>query len=114
MLKLHLNNTYDIKNVPVKIGSYQTGEHSEVEVSMDFRIPAGMTRAMLHQQTQKDEAGFYNQLIIGWDGIADENGQPIPCEGATKQAVLKNEAVLYGVLQALTPILLGVAITKNS
>ena len=114
MLKLCLNNTYDVKDVPVTIGTYQSGEHAEVTVKMDFRIPAGFTRTMLHHQTKTDEADFYNQLITGWQDVADENGEVIPCEGEAKKAVLKNEAILYGVVQALTPILLGVPITKNS
>ena len=114
MLKLNLTQTYDVLDVPVKVGSYISGEHKEVTAHMDFRIPAGFSRAMLHHQTKTDEADFYNQLITGWQDVADENGEVIPCEGEAKKAVLKNEAILYGVVQALTPILLGVPITKNS
>lgn len=115
MLKLSLTETYDVKDVPVTVGTYITGEFQKAVCHMDFRIPAGFTRAMLHEQTKTDEAAFYKQLIVGWgDDVADENGNPLPCDDKTKAAVLKNEAVVYGIMQVLTPILLGVPLAKNS
>ena len=114
MLTLHLNSAYDVTDVPVKIGTYEGGQHQEVTVKMDFRIPAGFTRAMLHHQTKENEAEFYEQLITDWRGVCDEHGEAIPCHGEIKKAVLKNERVLYGVLQSMTSILLGVPLAKNS
>lgn len=115
MLKLSLTNTYDVKDVPVKVGSYITGEHKECIAHMDFRIPAGFSRAMLHEQTKDAADVFYQGLIVGWrEDVADEDGHPIPFNEENKAAILKLEPVQLGVMQALTPILLGVPHIKNS
>lgn len=113
MLTLNLHSTYDVKDAPVKIGTYQSGEYNEITVHMDFRIPSGFTRAMLHHQTKEKEAEFYGQLVLDWKGISDEDGNPIPCEGELKKAVLQNEAVVCGILHTLTQVLLGVPLVKN-
>ncbi len=114
MLKLNLDQGYTVTKAPVKIGSYVDGKHQYTTVHMDLNIPAGFNRSELQNKNQIGEQDFFAKLIANWEGLADQDGNPIPCTAENKDAVLKVDAVIMGLYQTLVPISMGQPLVKNS
>lgn len=113
MLKLVLDQPYTVKDAPVKIGSYQTGEHQEFTVKFDLNIPAGFSRDKLTTMTKDEENAFWSAVVAGWSGIADQDGNAIPFNEQNKKAVFALDAFKVGLFQTLMAIALGQALEKN-
>ena len=54
------------------------------------------------------------EILIGWNGIFDDDGNEIPCTPATKERVLEVETVAAAVIQAWSSSLQGSAAKKQT
>lgn len=114
MFTLNLDQPYPVKDAPVVIGSYQSGEHKNITVHMNFMIPAGFNRQDLVSKNQQSEREYFASFISGWSDIHDQKGNNFPYSSENKTALFKNDAVVMGVFGALTQIAMGQPLIKNS
>ncbi len=64
--------------------------------------------------SKQGDPTFFKQVIKGWSGIGDENGNPLPFNPKNLKAAVQNPAFTAAALTAYMDAAQGRAATKNS
>lgn len=94
---------------PVTVRVPAAGKHEVRRFTATFRLLPGERVAAL----QGDARQLIEEALLGWDGVTDEAGRPIPCEAEAKRALLDLPFVLVGLAEAYAEALAGGAERKN-
>lgn len=68
-------------------------------------VKAEYHRGVRHEVSKTDhdayDADFWDHCIAGWDGLTDENDQPIPCTKENKLVLYKNSPEFSSMIRVL-------------
>lgn len=98
---------------PVYVHRPKEGEFSIQQFTAHFEA---LTRDELNQIAagEIDPERVLRDKLQGWEGVTDEQDQPVPCEGEALDQALEDVDVFRGLLNALMEASSGEAGRKNS
>ncbi|UTV30161.1 hypothetical protein [Photobacterium atrarenae] len=101
-----------VRDWPIQISVAKDGGKVETyDVSLDFKLlDAPDFRTFSAQGDDK----LFAEVVRGWSGIFDAEGQPLPFNPQNLAAVCRNQSFTAGALQGYMKAMSGVASTKNS
>lgn len=94
---------------PVTVRVPAAGKHEVRRFTATFRLIAPKRAA----EWGGDVRGLIEDVLVGWEGVTDEAGRPVPCTPDTKRALLDVPFVLVGLAEAYAEALAGGAERKN-
>lgn len=86
MIKLTPNPTF---KAPVLLTV--PGLAEPVQLEMTFRhMPADQANEWIRNNQEKHSSAALAEIIVGWDGVLDENEQPVPFSAEALDTLLRN------------------------
>ena len=98
---------------PVKVTRPDAGQWQQFEFTAHFRAFTKADLDKLVGGTIDGEATIRAHLV-GWEGVQDGDGQPLPFNDESLDAALSDIDVLRGLIEALGEAASGGAEVKNS
>lgn len=85
---------------PVKVQVPTDGRHVEQPFTARFKQVDRSRFVDLNNGDAEEETNLLREVLIGWDGIGDENGEPIPFSEQTRDQLLEIPYVRTAIVEA--------------
>ncbi|WP_087022404.1 hypothetical protein [Thaumasiovibrio subtropicus] len=109
MFKLTKNRLVKAWPATVSLAT-DNGEIQTHEITLDLVL---LDTGEFNDLSRQGDPAFFKKVIKGWDGIGDENGDPLPFNTKTLKAAVQNPAFTAAALSAYMDAAQGRAATKN-
>lgn len=113
-MRLALSNTY---SWPVSVEIPVDGRLQKETFNGEFlRVSTTRFEQMLEalRQGELNDRQIAEEVLVGWSGISDEQGQPVPFSTGQRTQLLEVPGILRGVVSAFIDSTTGKAVARKN